>query len=420
MKGIVLDMDGGQTVSKPPKFAECYVCQRQFGSHSLSLHEPRCLQRWQAQNQALPPNKRSPTPVKLDTNGHRVPPLATLTASWPSSNGKMLAAIATPSPRPSRPRTTTLSKPKVLDAEQAQDLDMTTTRVSDLLAVTSLSSKSGDESSASNYSLSSVNSSSTSSSNSPSSSSLASSSSSEDMDKSGASNRVRRPGTLKIGSGPREMNVPNIDQRARTAVISSPEHRARPGFMPAEHEARMPSPCVSCGKHDNPERLHSHPEDPPGTLPPAPRARRLTKKRLSIQRPVPMKYKRQPPVDSRQPAGQPYQEPEELRRHQNPAERRRQEKRQEAREQQARLKQEEGQRRLREQAMQQNLDRTLSKYERPAQGPTFIVCYMCGRQFGPTSLPIHQPQCLEVGSTGNSGSDLFIYFNFSAHFPFIG
>ena len=27
-------------------------------------------------------------------------------------------------------------------------------------------------------------------------------------------------------------------------------------------------------------------------------------------------------------------------------------------------------------------------------GPRFLICYICGRQFGSTSIEIHHPQCL--------------------------
>ncbi|XP_037079126.1 zinc finger protein 474-like [Pollicipes pollicipes] len=311
MKGFVVDVDEGPPHSRPPSFAECYVCKKQFGSHSIALHEPRCLERWRAANSALPTAKRAATP---------------------------------------RPRTTTLSRPKVLDADKCTEVDMSTRRCSELLALASLSSRSGGESS-----------------------------SSPDSEQAERSGRRARPGTMRLAVGPRDLNVPNIEYRARTAVLSpersrlrraSDNSRSSPARPP--HGARLPSPCVSCGKSENPERFHSHPEE--ASRSPA-RARRLVKKRLSIQRPTPVRYKPQPSLD--------------------PVAQRKQQQRQEKRRKEARLQEDEVQQERRREALQHNLALTLARYQRPALGPTFIVCYVCGRQFGPTSMPIHQPQCLE-------------------------
>jgi hypothetical protein len=37
----------------------------------------------------------------------------------------------------------------------------------------------------------------------------------------------------------------------------------------------------------------------------------------------------------------------------------------------------------------------LSVYAQRGQKPRFVMCYICGREFGVQSLPIHQPQCAE-------------------------
>lgn len=38
----------------------------------------------------------------------------------------------------------------------------------------------------------------------------------------------------------------------------------------------------------------------------------------------------------------------------------------------------------------------------PSKGPRTVVCYICGREFGTKSLPIHEPQCLEKWKIENS------------------
>lgn len=39
---------------RPPGFRECYVCQREYGSRSIEIHEPQCLEKWRARNASLP------------------------------------------------------------------------------------------------------------------------------------------------------------------------------------------------------------------------------------------------------------------------------------------------------------------------------------------------------------------------------
>ena len=397
MKALVVDLENGssQSPTRPPTFAECYVCHKQFGSHSIALHEPKCLEKWRAANGALPLGRRAATPVRLEALPVRRTPqpaasIASLTSSWPSSNGLLKAALAAGPTGPSgssrrlrvpsggraaRPQTTTLSRPKVLAAEHADQLDMSTRRCSELLALTSLS---GSDRQRDSPSSSSGGSSSSSDSSSSSSSSVSSSSSpvSEAASDSSGS-RAARPGTIRLGVGRRELNVPNIERRARTAVLSSSRsdsHSRSPPGVPRRRDG-MPTPCVTCGKPENPERFHSHPEE--GQREPARAApRRLIRKRHSIQRPVPVRFHPQPALD--------------------PATKRKQQQRDKKRVQQRLQQEEEAEQRVREQQQQRHLTETLERYGRPAAGPTFVVCYVCGRQFGASSLPIHQPQCLEV------------------------
>ncbi|XP_043835777.1 zinc finger protein 474-like isoform X2 [Dromiciops gliroides] len=47
-----------------PAFKLCYICGREFGSQSISIHEPQCLQKWHIENDKLPRNLRRPEPQK--------------------------------------------------------------------------------------------------------------------------------------------------------------------------------------------------------------------------------------------------------------------------------------------------------------------------------------------------------------------
>lgn len=44
----------------------CYICGREFGSKSISIHEPQCLEKFKIQNKQLPKHQRRPLPRKPD------------------------------------------------------------------------------------------------------------------------------------------------------------------------------------------------------------------------------------------------------------------------------------------------------------------------------------------------------------------
>ncbi|XP_028405054.1 uncharacterized protein LOC114527562 [Dendronephthya gigantea] len=49
-----------------PKTIICYICGREFGSASISIHEPQCLKKWKLENNSLPKHMRRPVPTKPD------------------------------------------------------------------------------------------------------------------------------------------------------------------------------------------------------------------------------------------------------------------------------------------------------------------------------------------------------------------
>ncbi|GAU99501.1 hypothetical protein RvY_10494 [Ramazzottius varieornatus] len=42
----------------------CYICGREYGSMSIDIHIPKCLEKWQIQNDKLPRSQRRPPPIK--------------------------------------------------------------------------------------------------------------------------------------------------------------------------------------------------------------------------------------------------------------------------------------------------------------------------------------------------------------------
>ena len=58
--------DYGRSPPPPrkPKTVVCFICGREFGSKSISIHEPQCLKKWELENSRLPKHMRRPPPVK--------------------------------------------------------------------------------------------------------------------------------------------------------------------------------------------------------------------------------------------------------------------------------------------------------------------------------------------------------------------
>ncbi|KAK3932551.1 Zinc finger protein 474 [Frankliniella fusca] len=50
--------------ARAPRIVTCFVCGREFGTASLPLHEPQCIQRWTLQNSKLPPQWQRSLPEK--------------------------------------------------------------------------------------------------------------------------------------------------------------------------------------------------------------------------------------------------------------------------------------------------------------------------------------------------------------------
>uniref|UniRef100_A0A1I7XF53 Zinc finger protein 474 n=1 Tax=Heterorhabditis bacteriophora TaxID=37862 RepID=A0A1I7XF53_HETBA len=49
---------------RPAPTVFCYICGRQYGTMSISIHEPKCLEKWHIENNKLPKKQRRQAPVK--------------------------------------------------------------------------------------------------------------------------------------------------------------------------------------------------------------------------------------------------------------------------------------------------------------------------------------------------------------------
>lgn len=119
---------------------------------------------------------------------------------------------------------------------------------------------------------------------------------------------------------------------------------------------KLAQPCSTCGKIDHPERFHSHPQRAEGV---SPRKQQIPPKTVpvknSVLKPVAIKFKSKK-SDSLElskgvaKAGQGVVSPSS----------------------------------------------SSPTRQGSGKGPKMKVCYLCGREFGTASLPLHEPKCLEV------------------------
>ena len=56
-----------EVVNKMP--VSCYICGRDFGTKSISIHIPNCIKKWELEQKKLPKSQRRPPPeVKIYKN----------------------------------------------------------------------------------------------------------------------------------------------------------------------------------------------------------------------------------------------------------------------------------------------------------------------------------------------------------------
>lgn len=166
--------------------------------------------------------------------------------------------------------------------------------------------------------------------------------------------------SLKTTSTTRKSMVPLIKRQSPknsdkslsdTNNNTKPPRKLPPTTKPSYVKStKLPEPCKTCGRSDQPERLHSHPVTSS--------AMRSVKKPMeapmknTVQKPVAIKYQSRKVVSPTKKAPTPPQ---------------------------LKIK---------------------PKIEEPLRpksaGKRTLTCYLCSREFGTASLPLHEPKCLEV------------------------
>lgn len=136
------------------------------------------------------------------------------------------------------------------------------------------------------------------------------------------------------------------DTNNNTKALRKLPPTSKPNYVKS---TKLPEPCKTCGRSDQPERLHSHPTTSVRSVK---RTMEVPVKN-TVQKPMAMKYQSKKAVS---PTKKPQVKP-------------------------------------------------VVKSEvqtRPNSSKRTLTCYLCSREFGTASLPLHEPKCLEVRALDGS------------------
>ncbi|XP_014668875.1 PREDICTED: serine/arginine repetitive matrix protein 2-like [Priapulus caudatus] len=82
---------------RKPLTVTCYICGREFGVHSIHIHEPQCMQKWHRENNKLPASQRRPEPKRPEVDPEQAGGStsqayreAVNKASWESSQSQLV------------------------------------------------------------------------------------------------------------------------------------------------------------------------------------------------------------------------------------------------------------------------------------------------------------------------------------------
>ncbi|KAI4466974.1 zinc-finger of a c2hc-type [Holotrichia oblita] len=165
-----------------------------------------------------------------------------------------------------------------------------------------------------------------------------------------------------INSGFKTFRIPNKKRTVRISVIDKTSET---------NVNKLPQPCKTCGRVDQPERLHSHPETP--LVAPNKLNEKITVIKNTVQKPVAIKYKSKL-NDKRRTASSPVKKATEVAAKSPP----------------------EMIKKVSSKVPVNVSNQTVNKRVASAKGPRTLTCYICGREFGTMSLPLHEPKCMEL------------------------
>ncbi|XP_072398550.1 uncharacterized protein [Diabrotica undecimpunctata] len=198
----------------------------------------------------------------------------------------------------------------------------------------------------------------------------------------------RHASKLKSITGKRTVKTCDDNNNNSSKTIRIP--RRSPAALPSDNKPigsaasdtkstkQLPQPCNSCGRSDQPERLHSHPVTPITANSP----KLLVK--ATVQKPVPLKYK-----SSKSKKETSKKSPSPTRKssipsqnivHSNPSS--------------ANM--------LAAKRLEMMKKMQEGNDSRASSGKRTLTCYICGREYGTASLKLHEPKCLEKWERENS------------------
>lgn len=394
-------MVGGIDVSptKPPGLVECYICHREFGSRSIGIHEPQCLEKWHQVNQKLPAKQRLPGPVNpannvntdngsSHTSGIPRPTtklLATRAANsrnrLPAMNGDVPDSDSDDSLLPDisssngqsedekstgRPQTATLERPKILDIKLQEAVDMTMTTRENLKETLSHSArqerKKRQNRKQGSKRFPNI---------------------SKDRQDTYLGPSKSSPELGKASSGGRK----HLKSLPSTPLPRKPLSGGHHPLFRDTPPDSVPMPCFSCARSDQPERFHSHPPSfdctalkkalKPPSSPKDVGPSKMSNKN-SVQRPLALKFSSSKTTNevkqSEETSGPKYLPVKVIRRRSAPS------------------------------PDDEDLSRELEHFYvilddgsggSSTARPRTLICYVCNREFGTNSLALHERRCIE-------------------------
>lgn len=127
-----------------------------------------------------------------------------------------------------------------------------------------------------------------------------------------------------------------------------------------------PEPCKTCGRPDQPERFHSHPKGSQTKIKDIPTSTSTMKPKCIVP-PVPKSIQKPVALNFRSDRNR--NKPDEI-------------------ETKPVVSQ--------DRPSQDSSQQVRSSSASMKRGPKTVTCYICGREFGTASFPIHEPKCMEV------------------------
>ncbi|GJQ80799.1 putative cactus-binding C-terminus of cactin protein [Trypoxylus dichotomus] len=166
-------------------------------------------------------------------------------------------------------------------------------------------------------------------------------------------------------NGYKTYRIPN-KRTARVSVIDKTS---------ATSLSKLPQPCKTCGRVDQPERFHSHPETPP--LAPKKMNEKTTVVKNTVQKPVAIKYKSKLTEKKKISTAPVKKDVDTTVRSPRPPQK------------------DDG-------SAAKTNNGVAVRNVASSKGPRTLTCYICGREFGTMSLPLHEPKCMEKWDRENA------------------